>query len=130
MADSHEPQAVTTGGIRYDSAFSAFHSDSKQPPGNSDGADTQPSAQDSAQAPANKPQSSATVSGTGASSSALQITYETSLTSYQSFEDTSAVAWPTANQRVAEIGGWRTYARRAYEDRKRQSREATEAESR
>ncbi len=64
------------------------------------------------------------------SASALQITYETSLTSYQSFEDTSPITWPTANQRVAEIGGWRTYAKRAYEDRKRQSLEATEANSR
>ncbi len=66
---------------------------------------------------------------TSDNSSALQISYETSLTSYQSFEDTSPIAWPTANQRVAEIGGWRTYARKAYEDRKRQSLEAIEAES-
>lgn len=130
MADSHEPQAVTTGGIQYDSAFSAFHSDSSEPPSNSEIADTQPGEQDSAQAPADKSQSSATLSDASDNSSALQITYETSLTSYQSFEDTSPITWPTANQRVAEIGGWRTYAKRAYEDRKRQSLEATEANSR
>ncbi|GAA3947358.1 hypothetical protein [Allohahella marinimesophila] len=48
--------------------------------------------------------------------------WESVFSDYEAFETQPVLSWPRLNRRVAEIGGWRTYAMEPYED------EAAEAE--
>ena len=61
------------------------------------------------------------------SSRPLTVIYESAMTTYRFYDDNSPGDWKAANERVGEIGGWRTYAKEAYEAAKQE--EQTEADS-
>lgn len=50
-----------------------------------------------------------------ADTSTKEATYTSSFEGYIKDEDHEAGGWVAANERVGEIGGWRTYLRRAQE---------------
>lgn len=41
--------------------------------------------------------------------------YRSPLSAYQPYEEAESPGWKEANDRVGEIGGWRVYAREAFE---------------
>lgn len=43
------------------------------------------------------------------------LTYQSAIGQHRHFGNQSALSWREANQRVHRIGGWRAYAREAYE---------------
>lgn len=57
----------------------------------------------------------------------LAITYQSAMTEHRLYDDNPPGDWKAANDRVGEIGGWRTYAQRAYEASKLEAQ--AEAES-
>ncbi len=57
----------------------------------------------------------------------LSISYQSATTDYRLYDDNPPGDWQAANDRVREIGGWRTYAKEAYEATKRKAQ--TDAES-
>lgn len=58
-----------------------------------------------------------TVSGGPAASSVSQVelTYRSTLDTYQRFNDEKVGSWRDANDTVGRIGGWRTYAKEGRE---------------
>ena len=56
-------------------------------------------------------------SGPGAPDAAarLGLGYESAFEDYERYEESDGPDWRGANDRVGEIGGWRTYAREPYE---------------
>ncbi len=53
----------------------------------------------------------------------LTVTYQSATTNYRLYDDNPPGDWRAANERVGEIGGWRTYAKEAYEASERKSQE-------
>ena len=47
--------------------------------------------------------------------------YESALNGFQPFADQTPDSWIQANTEVAEIGGWRAYAKESYRSRKAES---------
>lgn len=53
----------------------------------------------------------------------LTVAYQSATSDYRLYDDNPPGDWRAANERVGEIGGWRTYAKEAYEASKRKSQE-------
>ena len=53
------------------------------------------------------------------SSPPVTLSYQSALSNYRLYDDNPPGDWRSANERVGEIGGWRTYAKEAYEASKR-----------
>ncbi len=53
----------------------------------------------------------------------LTVTYQSATRTHRVYADNPRGDWRAANERVGEIGGWRTYAKQAYEASKRQARD-------
>lgn len=51
----------------------------------------------------------------------LTLSYQSALSNYRVYDDNPPGDWRAANDRVREIGGWRTYAKEAYEASKREA---------
>lgn len=61
--------------------------------------------------------------------SPLTLSYQSATTDYRLYDDNPPGDWQAANDRVGEIGGWRTYAKQAYEATKRKAEADVEAGS-
>ena len=46
-----------------------------------------------------------------------ELEYRSAFEGYQGYSDPEMKNWPSANQLVDQIGGWRVYAREPYEDK-------------
>ena len=51
----------------------------------------------------------------------LTLSYQSATSAYRLYDDNPPGDWRAANNRVGEIGGWRTYAKEAYEANKRKA---------
>lgn len=51
----------------------------------------------------------------------LIISYQSAMSAHRIYDDNPPGGWRAANDRVGEIGGWRTYAKDAYEANKRKA---------
>ncbi len=51
----------------------------------------------------------------------LTISYQSAMSAHRLYDDNPPGGWRAANDRVGEIGGWRTYAKDAYEANKRKA---------
>ena len=59
----------------------------------------------------------------------LTISYQSAMTDYRLYDDNPPGDWQSANDRVGQIGGWRTYAKEAYEATKRKAQADAESGS-
>ncbi len=48
----------------------------------------------------------------------LTLSYQSAMSTYRPYDDNPPGGWRAANDRVGEIGGWKTYAKEAYEANK------------
>lgn len=69
------------------------------------------------------------MSGAHAGSEPVVITYQSAMTEHRFYDDNPPGDWKAANDRVGEIGGWRTYAQRAYEASKLEAQANTKSEN-